>query len=57
VAERPGGRLRVVMRAADPRFVVRLVLRLGGAAAVVEPASLAAEVATAAREALAPYTR
>jgi proteasome accessory factor C len=53
----PEGGLRVTMRTADPRLAVRLVLRLGGAARIVEPAHLAAETAEAARLALAGYDR
>jgi len=51
----PEGSLRVALRTADPRLVVRLVLRLGGAARVVEPADVAADVREAAGEALAAY--
>jgi proteasome accessory factor C len=51
----PEGTLRVALRTADPRLVVRLVLRLGGAARVVEPAAVAADVRRAAGEALAAY--
>ena len=43
------------MRIADPRLVLRLALRLGGAAVVVEPVELAAEVEAAARAALDLY--
>ena len=53
--ELPGGGLRATMRTADPRLAVRLALRLGGAARIVEPADLAAETAAAARSALARY--
>jgi proteasome accessory factor C len=55
VVERPEGRLRVTMRTADPRMAVRLVLRLGGAARIVEPVALADQVADGARAALAAY--
>lgn len=55
LVELPGGGLRATMRTADPRLAVRLVLRLGGAATIVEPAELARDVASAAREALAAY--
>jgi proteasome accessory factor C len=53
VVEAEGGRLRVRMRYADPAWLVRLVLGLGGGARLVEPAELAAEVAARARLALA----
>jgi proteasome accessory factor C len=47
------GRARVLMRYADPAWLVRLVLGLGGGARIVEPPELAAEVARRARAALA----
>ena len=54
---RPGrpadGRARVLMRYADPAWLVRLVLGLGGGARILEPPELAAEVARRASEALA----
>lgn len=50
-----GGGLRVQLRAADPERILRLVLRLGGAARVVAPEDFAARVRGAAREALAAY--
>jgi proteasome accessory factor C len=43
------------IRTPDTRWVVRLALRLGAAARVVAPPELAAQVRTAAREALAAY--
>nr|WP_222131942.1 YafY family protein [Pseudonocardia sp. C8] len=49
----PDGRLRVLIRFADPDWLVRLVLGLGGAARIVEPADLAATVRERARRALA----
>src|SRR3954469_20576732 len=49
------GTLVARLRTPDTRWVVRLALRLGASARVVEPAALAAEVRTAAREALAAY--
>ena len=55
VQELPGGTVRVVLRSADPRLVRRLVLRLGGAATVVQPAGLADEVAADATAALTAY--
>ena len=49
----PGGEaIRVVMRYADPAWLVRLVLGLGGTARVVEPPELAAAVFARAREAM-----
>jgi proteasome accessory factor C len=48
----PAGRLRVLLRFADPDWLVRLVLGLGGAARIVEPAELAGAVRARAREAL-----
>ncbi|MBW0117308.1 helix-turn-helix transcriptional regulator [Pseudonocardia abyssalis] len=48
-----GGRLRVVLRYADPAWLVRLVLGLGGGARVLDPPELATAVAERAREALA----
>jgi proteasome accessory factor C len=48
-----GGRARVLLRYADPAWLVRLVLGLGGGARVLEPPELAAEVARRARAALA----
>jgi proteasome accessory factor C len=48
-----GGRARVLLRYADPAWLVRLVLGLGGGAQILEPPELAAEVARWAREALA----
>lgn len=55
VEERTGGGLRVRLRAADPDRIRRLVLRLGPAARVVEPAAFAEDVAATARAALAGY--
>ena len=49
----PDGRLRVLIRFADPDWLVRLVLGLGGAARVVEPPELAGAVRERARQALA----
>jgi proteasome accessory factor C len=49
------GRLRVRMRVADPAWLVRLLLRLGSAARVEEPAGLRGDLAQAATEALANY--
>jgi proteasome accessory factor C len=47
-----GGRARVVLRYADPGWLVRLVLGLGGGARVLHPPELVAEVAQRARAAL-----
>ena len=49
------GRLRVRVRVATPGWLVRLMLRLGAAGRVEEPAELAGQVAEAARAALANY--
>ena len=49
------GHLLVRLRTADMRWVVRLVLRLGGAARVVEPVELAELVRTTAAAALTAY--
>jgi proteasome accessory factor C len=49
------GRLRVRLRVGDPEWLTRLVLRLGGAAVVEEPADLSAAVHRAATEALRQY--
>jgi proteasome accessory factor C len=54
IVDEPGdAEIRVMMRYADPAWLVRLVLGLGGAARVVEPPELAAAVARRARAALA----
>ncbi len=53
VGEPESDAIRVVMRYADPGWLVRLVLGLGGGARVVEPPELAAAVARRARAALA----
>ncbi|MFP5252388.1 MAG: helix-turn-helix transcriptional regulator [Actinomycetes bacterium] len=49
------GRLRVRLRVATPAWLVRLMLRLGAAGRVEEPAELAEQVAQTARAALAHY--
>ncbi len=54
--ELPGGGLRVELRYADARWLQRLVMRLSGAAWVVEPAELAASVRELAAAALANYS-
>jgi proteasome accessory factor C len=55
VTEAPDGSLRVRLRVADPRWLRRLALRLGGAARIVEPVDLAEAVRADAVEALAAY--
>ena len=56
VDEAGEGRLRVHLRVADPAWLTRLLLRLGSAASVEQPAELAAAVQRSAREALAHYS-
>ncbi|HET7173741.1 MAG TPA: WYL domain-containing protein [Nocardioidaceae bacterium] len=51
----PGGGLRIRLRFADPRWLERLLLRLGGSATLVEPADLAAAVRARAAAALSAY--
>jgi proteasome accessory factor C len=53
--DRRTGVTRVRLRAGDERWLVRLMLRLGGTARVVEPAALAEQVRTAAAQALQGY--
>lgn len=53
--ERPAGTLRVALRVGDPRWVVRLLLRLGGSANVVTPPLLARQVRAAAEAARRAY--
>ncbi len=55
VQERDDGSLLVRLRTADTAWLRQLVLRLGGAARVVDPCELADDVAAAARAALAAY--
>ena len=55
VREAPDGGLVVGLRTADERWVRSLVLRLGGAARVLSPATLADEVRAWAERALAAY--
>ena len=55
VTELGEGRVSVVLRTPDTRWVRRLALRLGEDARVVAPAALAGEVRAAAAEALALY--
>jgi len=49
------GRLRVVLRTPDPGWLVRLVVRLGGAATVLDPPAVVAAVREAAVAGLAAY--
>ncbi|HSF26024.1 MAG TPA: WYL domain-containing protein [Actinomycetes bacterium] len=55
VEDLPGGGLRVRLRTPEPRWVVRLVLRLGADGQIVDPPTLAAEVRGQALAALAAY--
>ena len=55
VTELSDGRLRVVLRTPDTRWVQRLALRLGEDGRVVSPPSLVSEVREAATQALANY--
>jgi proteasome accessory factor C len=57
VDEVAGDRLMVRLRVADPGWLRRLALRLGGALRVVDPVDLADEVASSARMALEAYVR
>ena len=51
------GRLRIGLRFSDDGWLQRLILRLGGAATLVEPARLADQVSARAEAALAHYSR
>lgn len=53
--DRPEGGQRITVRVGDPAWLRRLVLRAGGAIEVVEPESLASEVADRATAALHAY--
>jgi len=55
VAELPDGGLRIRLRTADPGWVRRLALRLGGHARVLDPPEVADAVAHAAGASLAAY--
>lgn len=55
--ERPEGRLEVVLPARDLEWVVKLVLRLGGEAEVLEPAELERRLRATASETLESYRR
>jgi proteasome accessory factor C len=54
--ELPDGRLRVTLRVRDHEWLIRLLLRVGGGATVVEPREVADAVRQRARAALANYT-
>jgi proteasome accessory factor C len=54
--ELEAGALRVTLRAGDPAWLTRLMLRLGPAARVLEPVELAEAVRSAAAAALANYS-
>lgn len=53
--ELDGGGLRVTLRAGDPGWLTRLMLRIGGAATIEEPAELSEAVRGAAVQALGNY--
>jgi proteasome accessory factor C len=55
IEDLPDGGLRVRLRTPDPRWVVRLALRLGGQGQVVDPPDVLASVREQARRALAAY--
>jgi proteasome accessory factor C len=55
VTDEPDGGLTVRLRVADPAWLVRLMLRLGGSATLLEPAALAEEVRRTAQAALDAY--
>jgi proteasome accessory factor C len=55
--ELDGGGLRVTLRAGDPGWLTRLMLRIGGAADLENPTKLAADVRRTASEALRNYGR
>jgi proteasome accessory factor C len=57
VEEVAHGKLVVSLRAGDPQWLRRLVLRLGGEARVIAPAELAEQVTADAASALAAYDR
>ena len=56
VEQRPDGGLTVRLRVGDPAWLVRLMLRLGATAELVEPADLAERVRQTAAQALANYS-
>jgi proteasome accessory factor C len=55
VEEAADGKLMVSLRAGDPQWLRRLVLRLGGEAKVIAPVELADQVRADATAALAAY--
>lgn len=55
VQDRPDGGVRVQLRTADLRWVVRLLLRLGAGVREVQPAALAQDAAARAQAALQAY--
>jgi proteasome accessory factor C len=55
--ERPEGRLEVVLPARDLEWVVKLVLRLGGEAEVLDPAEVERRLRSTAMETLEAYRR
>jgi predicted DNA-binding transcriptional regulator YafY len=57
VTDLPDGRLRIVLRTPDPRWVRRLALKLGEDGRVISPPALVADVREAATAALANYVR
>jgi proteasome accessory factor C len=56
VAELGDGRLRVILRTSDPRWIFKLALRLGPTGRVVDPPELAAAVREAADATLRLYS-
>ena len=54
--EEPDGGLLLTLRVGDPAWLVRLMLRLGGNATLVEPTDLAAQVRATAQHALDQYS-
>jgi proteasome accessory factor C len=57
VEELGGGRLKAHLRVGDPRWLVRLALRVAPGLTVIEPAELSEEVARTAKATLALYDR
>jgi proteasome accessory factor C len=57
VEELGGGRLEAHLRVGDPRWLVRLALRVAPGLTVIEPAELSEEVARTAKATLALYDR
>lgn len=54
--ETPSGELRIRLRFSDAEWLVRLILRLGGEATLLEPVELAAAVRSRAQTALSNYS-